>query len=390
MRKLRVGIIGTGMALEKLHYPAFCELADKYEIAALCDDDLHRAQFWADKIGLYPENVYHDFQQVIQRPDIDVIDVLVPISKNFIVTEAAAAAGKPVICEKPMAPTPDQARKHAELPRKYGVPVMIAENYRYNEEPNILRNLVVSRKVGTPVYFTQNRVIFFPGDMYKDSFPSRDWRQHPDYPGGAIMDTSLHDLASLRHIFGGIDKLQAFGVPQDDEFAPYAVINVNMKFENGVTGNFNFFCAGKEMQRPLIGLRIFCTQGQIFLEERDCGTINVAYNNGENEQIPYRPQRGFYNELLNFYNAAIGQEELSVTPEIAYGDVKTVFDILHSIRTGQVIDVKRFNDHAPHQHRHFEEMPPVPPAHEPYFKQHYQHTYYPHHYGQGYHSPERN
>ena len=79
----------------------------------------------------------------------------------------------------------------------------------------------------------------------------------------------------------------------------------------------------------------------IYLEERDCGTVNVAYNDGSNKQIPYQPQRGFYNELLNFYKAATGEETLSVTPEIEYGDAMTVFAILDSIKERKIIRVDK-------------------------------------------------
>lgn len=339
MRKLKVGIIGTGMAFAKLHYPAYQELADKYEIVALCDADPGKARQWADKLGIDRGSVYANYLEMIKRPDIDVFDIMVPIELNYKVARDAAAAGKPIICEKPLAPTLEQARECLDIPRKYNIPMMIAENYRYNEEVDKIRDLVRTGKIGQVHYFMQNRVLDFPADMTADKFPAREWRQYPEFPGGAILDTGVHDIAMLRHIFGSVDKVQAFGRRQQDDFAPYSVITANVRFKSGVIGNFTFFCAGKEIQRPLIGLRIFGTEGMIFLEERDCGTINVAYNNGTTEQISYRPQRGYYNELLNFYNAAVGKEAISVTPEMEYGDAKMVFDLLHSIREEAVLPV---------------------------------------------------
>lgn len=85
------------------------------------------------------------------------------------------------------------------------------------------------------------------------------------------------------------------------------------------------------MQRPLIGLRILGRNGEIYQEERDCGAINIAYVNGQSKQVSYRPQRGYYNELLNFYNAYIGKEPISVTPEMEFGDTRTVLAVLESI-----------------------------------------------------------
>ncbi len=347
MNKLRLGVIGAGMAFEKLHYPALQELTDKYEVAAICDVDRFKAEKWAQRFGLGQDRVYTDYTKMLERNDIDAFDILVPISKNFEVMERVARAGRPIICEKPLAPDLKQAKAAAELPAKYSIPIMIAENFRYNEEVDMIRDMVRTEKVGKSVYFMWNRGVFFPGDMYKDKFPAREWRQYADFPGGAFMDTGVHDMAFMRHVFGSVKKLQAFGVPQKDEFSPYAVLNLNVEFHSGVTGQYSFYCAGKEMQRPLIGFRIFGTEGMIYLEERDCGTINVAHNTGKSEQIPYRPQRGYYNELLNFYNAAIGTEPIAVTPEMEFGDAKMILAALESIREGTIVEVDQSISYVP-------------------------------------------
>ncbi len=339
MKKLRVGIIGTGMAFERLHYPAYMELSQEYEIAALADNNLEKAREWAKRLNLTEESAYADYREMIKRTDLDMFDIMVPISENYVVTEATAKAGKPIICEKPLAPNIEQARAHRELPRKYGIPIMIAENYRYNEEVDLIRDMLRTEKVGKPVYFIQNRVMNFPKDMLENKFAAKEWRQHPDFAGGVILDTGVHDIAALRHFFGAADEVYTIAVPQDDEFAPYAVINANIRFKNGVTGQFSFYCSGTEMQRPLIGLRIFCTGGMIYLEERDCGTINIVYNDSRSEQIAYRPQRGYYNELLNFYNAAVGKEPISVTPEMEYGDTKMMLDIIKSVKEERIVKV---------------------------------------------------
>lgn len=52
MKRLRVGIIGTGMAFEWLHYPAYQELSDRYEIAALCDVNKNAALSWGQRLGI--------------------------------------------------------------------------------------------------------------------------------------------------------------------------------------------------------------------------------------------------------------------------------------------------------------------------------------------------
>jgi predicted dehydrogenase len=339
MKKLRLGVIGTGMAWEWLHYPAIKELEDKYEIVALANRTQSDAEEFAKKIGLDLKNVYNDYRDLLSRDDIDVVDILVPISKNYIISEETARSGKNVICEKPLAPNLEQARKFTEIPKKYDVKVMIAENFRYNEEMNKIRDILQQGKIGEPIYFIWNEVECFPCRMVEDTYAAAEWRQHPDFRGGAFLDAALHNIAGMRHIFGSVDKVQAFGKPFKEDFNPYMSINANILFQNGMIGQFTYFPTGLEMQKPMVGLRIYGTNGMVYLEDKKSGVINVAYNNGTTEQVKYTPERGYYNELLNFYNAMNGTEEISVTPEIEYGDVKMVFDILKSVEKNEIIAV---------------------------------------------------
>ncbi|MGI5882610.1 MAG: Gfo/Idh/MocA family protein, partial [Dethiobacteria bacterium] len=142
-QKLNVGIIGTGMAFEKLHLPAFRELADCYKIVALCDTDLEKAYHWAKELGLHEKDIYEDYRQMVRRWDIDLFDIMVPIPLNYFISEEVArgiaGSGKGIICEKPAAANLKDALAHRELPERYDVPIMIAENYRYNDETNMIK-----------------------------------------------------------------------------------------------------------------------------------------------------------------------------------------------------------------------------------------------------------
>lgn len=339
MKQIRLAVIGTGMAWERLHYPAIQELGDKYKIVAVANRTRADAEAFAGRINLDTKNVYEDYNDMLDRNDIDAVDILVPIEMNYRVSEDVAKAGKNFICEKPLAPNMEQARSFLELSKKYKLKIMIAENFRYNEENNKIRDIVNSGKIGDVIYFVKNNITCFPCEMNKDTFAATEWRQHPQFPGGAFTDAALHDIAGMRHIFGTVECVQAFGRPQKEDFNPYKSVNCNILFKNGVIGQFNYYPSGNEPQRPLIGFRIFGTKGEIYLEEKKCGIINVAYNDGSSEHVGYTPERGFYNELLNFYNALNGTEQITVTPEVEYGDVKMVFDVLDSISKRQIIYV---------------------------------------------------
>ncbi len=273
---MNVGIIGAGMAFEKLHNPAFQQLSDKYKIVAICDVDLHKRNYWANMLGLSSNDAYEDYRLMLERNDIDVFDIIVPIELNFEITENVArkigGTGKGIICEKPSADNMENAIAHQELSSKYQVPIMIAEHTRYSDEINIIRDAVISNKIGNIHYFIYNRVINFPAEMPDDTYPAREWRQYPEFPGGFFLDSGVHNLAVMRHIFGAVEKVHAFGRMEEMSFSPYSVVNTNIRFHNGVTGQFSFFCAGDEAQTPPIGLRIFGSEGMIYLETQDCGT----------------------------------------------------------------------------------------------------------------------
>lgn len=334
MEQIRLAVIGTGLAWERLHWPALEQLQKEYRIVAMCDQDENKVNEAAGSIGLGPHDRYTDYKEMLNRDDIDAVVVAVPIPLNFEVAQACARAGKHVILEKPLAPNMKEAKRARDLAKRFGVQVMVAENYRYNDENNILRDLVAERKVGDVVYFIRNDVACFPCHMSGDSFAGTEWRQHPEFEGGVILDAALHDIAAVRHIFGAVDRVSAFGVPQEEDFSPYRSIHVNMLFQSGVVGHFSYWPSGHEMQRPLIGTRIFGTEGMIYLEERTSGVINVTMTDGTHEMIPFEPNKGYYNEFLNFYKALRGEEALGVTPEIEYGDVRMVFEILDSIEHG--------------------------------------------------------
>src|SRR5690554_6338494 len=133
---LNVGIIGAGMAFERLHLPAYQELGDKFRITALCDLDPEKTRALAGPLGLLEEDLYTDYLELAGRDDLQVIDIMVPIELNYKVTagvaEVVSGRSKPpaIIGEKPLAPTLAQAKAHMELAKKYGVPILIAENYR--------------------------------------------------------------------------------------------------------------------------------------------------------------------------------------------------------------------------------------------------------------------
>jgi Predicted dehydrogenases and related proteins len=324
--KIKLGVIGIGFAWDRLHYPALKELADKYEIVAVCNKTIDKAQGFAQSINLPPENIYSDYKEMLKRPDIDTIDVLVPISENFEVAKDVLMAGKHLIAEKPLAATIEGAKELIDLKNNTNQKVMVAENFRYDDGNNIIKTVISNGEIGEVMYFVLNTGADFEKDMTSDTFGAKEWRQHPNFEGGIFLDGGIHDIALMRFLFGDASTVHAFGRPQEEPYCPYRTINTLLKFQNSVIGHYSYDSKGSELQKPPIGLRIFGTLGDIYLESKECGVVHINYKNGTNEQKTYTPSRGYYNELLNFYN-----NNIISTPEKELGDMELLFEILHAI-----------------------------------------------------------
>ncbi|MFZ2540098.1 MAG: Gfo/Idh/MocA family oxidoreductase [Oscillospiraceae bacterium] len=330
-KKIRLGVIGIGFAWDRLHYPALKELSDKYEIVAVCNKTIDKAEGFAKGINLASDCIYSDYKELLKRTDIDTVSVLVPISENFEVAKDVLNANKNLIAEKPFASTLEGAKELIDIKTKNNLKVMVAENFRYDDGNNIIKSVISSGELGEVMYFVLNTGADFDKDMVGDTFGAKEWRQHPNFYGGIFLDGGIHDIALMRFLFGDVQSLYALGRPQNDDYCPYVTINTLLQFKNSVVGNYSFYSKGTELQKPPIGLRIFCTLGDIYLESKDCGIVHVNYKDGHSEQKSFMPSRGYYNELLNFYNG-----DLVSTPEKELGDMELLFDILKSIEDKEV------------------------------------------------------
>jgi predicted dehydrogenase len=336
-KKLRLGVIGIGYAWDRLHYPALQKLTEQYEIVAVCNKTISKAQGFAQSIGLPQENIYDDYVKLLEQDDIDVVDILVPISENFEIVEAAILAGKNIIAEKPFASTPKAASMLIQLKDKHHVKIMVAENFRYDEGNKIIKDCISNGTIGEVMYFIQNTAADFEKDMKENTFAAKEWRQHPDFIGGILLDGGVHDIARMRYLFGDFESIYATGRKQEEEYNPYICVNSLMKFKNGVSGQYSFYAQGTELQKPPVGLRIYGTLGEIYYESKDKGIIEISHKDGTNEQKSFAPNNGYYHELLNFYNSVNIHEEIIATPEKELGDIQGVFDILKSIESNTLI-----------------------------------------------------
>lgn len=170
---LRLGLIGYGF-MGKAHTNAYRQAGRFFEppfdlqLQAVCGRDGAAAQAFADRWGY--ASVETDWQQLINRPDIDIVDICAPNHLHKEIAIAAARAGKWVLLEKPLAMSVAEGQEIVAALAQANVPNMIWYNYRRLPSVSLAKQLIDEGRVGQPFHY---RAQFL-----------QDWTMSPDLPQG--------------------------------------------------------------------------------------------------------------------------------------------------------------------------------------------------------------
>jgi predicted dehydrogenase len=200
---LRVAVVGVGWAGTR-HVQAIGELGRKVTVDCLVDDD---AGFLAQKaVELGVHKTYTDYRDALGDPDVDAVSICSPHKLHCPMALAAAAAGKHVLCEKPMALTVDDASHMIEASEEHGVKLYVAENLPYDAMSRFLREIVQTGQYVGELTFV-SLVRGFWGQNY--GYPGRRaWLALPELGGtGTWTLHGIHTVAQLRYILGEVETV---------------------------------------------------------------------------------------------------------------------------------------------------------------------------------------
>jgi len=328
--KIRLGVIGCGMAYEKLHLPVLRKLSDMYEIVAISDIDEIRLSIMGRKSDVRKRNLYLNYKEMLNREDIDTILVAVPIPKTYEVVKDVILANKNIMVEKPLATEAISGLELIELASK--LKLLVLENYRFNEETTILKNIIDEEKIGKITYFEELNMTDFSRDMLKDTFASKEWRQHPKYKGGAFLDSSIHHISRLRFLFGNVKKVTGMAINSKEECNDFSTMINNFAFENDVIGTYTYSIDNEELIKPFIGLRIFGTKGEALLEGKNSNYISICYKDGKKEKIRFKPNQGYLKEFEHFYEMYASNKRNRYPNEEVLLDLKLITEIIRKYK----------------------------------------------------------
>ncbi len=204
MTTLNVGIIGYKF-MGKAHSngwikaPLFFDLNIKPVLKIACGRDQSAVRSFADQWGW--EEIESDWKKVVERPDIDIIDISLPQHLHYEVALAAAKNGKHIFCEKPMAFSRKQAEEMYRAAEDNGVLHYLNHNYRRTPAIMLAKQMIEEGKIG--------RIFHWRGAYQQD------WIVDPDFPltwhlrketahAGPQWDLNSHSVDLAQYLVGDI------------------------------------------------------------------------------------------------------------------------------------------------------------------------------------------
>ncbi len=195
MKPLKFAIFGTGF-WSQFQLGGWQELAGA-ECVALYNRTLSRADDLAERFGI--PRTYDDPEALMQKEDLDFIDIITDVDTHARFTELGARYGKDVICQKPMAPDFGTAKQMMEVTRKAGVRFYVHENYRWQPQFRRVKQLLDGGAIGTPFRCKTGFNTAFP---VFDTQPFLAQLEH-----FALTDQGSHQFDVLRFLFGEAESI---------------------------------------------------------------------------------------------------------------------------------------------------------------------------------------
>jgi predicted dehydrogenase len=237
---INVGVIGLGF-MGSTHFRIHQNHPLAKVVAVADIDEAKRKGDWRkvwgnigdannnDPVDMTGIQAYEDAFEMINNPNIDLVDICVPtyLHKQYVL--AALKAGKNVMTEKPISRTGEDALEILEAYNKSGKSMVVGMCVRYWPEYQHAYQLIQSGKLGKIKTATFKRVSpNVAGNAWED------WYMNEKRSGGALLDLHLHDTDVIHYFFGKPKKVTSFGIKGFRSDAGYDHIFTNYEYEENM------------------------------------------------------------------------------------------------------------------------------------------------------------
>jgi predicted dehydrogenase len=343
MPPLQLALIGCGI-ISGQHLEAFAHRAERATVTTLCDTDPARTgaaqTVYTRALGRDAELRHTtDYATVLADPAVDAVDLCLPHHLHAEIAIAAARAGKHILCEKPLALTPEDCDRMMRAAEAAGVILMHGENMRAAETVERGAELIRAGRLGTLVGLQATYAHWQWIEL------NRDWRTRPaESGGGHLMDGAIHTVDVLRHLGGEIVAVQAMTARFRPELGAQSEDTgvLNFRYAEGHLGQM-FACHASRGRGASPMLTAFGTEGCLTLDAFGGGRGLMLFPHGGEPEVLVTKQSWqdtFQREISHFLDVVIDGAPLRSTPGDGRANVQVVLAAYESASTGREIQIE--------------------------------------------------
>jgi predicted dehydrogenase len=335
----RVVVVGSGIGAQ--HVKAYQAAPDLFDVVAICDVDPQRGAKLANEHQL-PESVT-DFESVLSRLDVDIIDLCTPPHLHFQQIQAALEAGKHVVCEKPLVGSLPQIDQLENLARKSGRQIMPIFQYRFGHGLQKLKYLVERQLTGQAFVFNVD-VAWWRDAAYYNSIP---WRgKRATELGGALLSHAIHAIDIIFYILGPARSLFARSATRVNSIETEDCVAIAVEMADGSLGTISVTlgsCA--EISRHRFTFRNLSAESNAepYTNSAEPWTFSLPEKTEpggpiERALTEFEPMaEGYEGQFRRFYHSLTEGESLPVTLADARRALEFIAGVYSSAETGERI-----------------------------------------------------
>ncbi len=343
--RLRVGVVGCGIG--RSHMQGYLNLPEMFEIAAVCDVDETKARQAAEEFAI-PE-IYHDFDELCRAQNLDIIDICTPPHLHFCQSLAALAAGKHVICEKPLVGSLREVDALKAAEARSGRRLMPIFQYRFGRGVQRLKHLVEQGAAGR-AYLTTVETSWLRGAAYY----AVEWRgQWQTAMGGVLLIHAIHAHDVLTYILGPVKSVFARIETLVNQVEVEDCASVSLKMADGSLATLS--CtqgSAVEITRHRFCFKGLTAESNLRPYDNSGDPWTYKATSPANEEPirqalaewPERPE-GYAGQFYRYYQALQSGGQLPVTVDEARISLELITAMYYSARTGQPVELPLDPDH---------------------------------------------
>jgi scyllo-inositol 2-dehydrogenase (NAD+) len=305
---IRMGLIGAGrMGKVFAHTLAFT--VAEVDLLAVADIDPQAGQEVAARYGA--KYHYTDYRDLLDREDIDAVVIVTPTATHAAVIQDAAAAGKHIFSEKPLAQTLEMCDQAIAAVEKAGVKLQLGFMRRFDPAYALAKQKIDAGEIGTPVMFRSSS-----RDPKRTSleFARR------ENSGGLIMDMGVHDFDLARWLMGSeVVRVQSEGgclvYPELNEVGDIDNAMINLKFASGAVGSIDVSrnaVYGYDIRSEVLG-----SEGGLLIGKlQQTAVFSMTRSGVTHDTVPYFMERfgeAYAAEIRDFVKCILEDRPPSVT-----------------------------------------------------------------------------